>query len=219
MKTFAPQHRYVATLPYGLDCTEGVVRAEPGLFSCDLRTAWSRGGRLTHAFLSRLETHCGVTRATAEWVIDSRVHMLKKGWCPCIPGWHIDDFHRGTDGQPTLGSLPEKLVHYMAIVGDCSRTEFLDGPVSLPDPAPGATVYDHYNRHIQRLLAEKEVYRVGIIPEQIVRFTGSDFHRGVPAEKDGWRWFIRATGYSGRPILNEVRTQVQVYLPVPEAGW
>lgn len=197
--------------------SDEAIKNEPMLFSCDIAYAGKHGGPLTRGFLDRLAS-TGIGKRD-DWIIDSRVHMLKTGWWPCIPGWHIDDFHRGGDGQPDLASLSADLGHVMAIVGNYSRTEFLDGEVELTDPPAGVVKYGWYNNQIRKLVAGQFVAPVPVEPGRLYWFGGSDFHRGTPATKDGWRWFIRATSGSDRKPVNEIRRQVQVYLAIPDEGW
>ena len=195
---------------------ESDIKNEPMLFSSDLCFSVTNGGILTRFFLSELRKLIGDEIGNA--IIDSRVHMLKRGWYPCIPGWHVDDFYRPTDGQPDLEHIPHQS-HYMMLLGDCSRTQFLDGPVRLHDPIPGEKLYDSYNRQINRLLARKDVGVKSVETGRIIRFGNGDLHRGVAATGDGWRFFIRATIGSTRKPENEIRRQVQVYLSALEAGW
>lgn len=197
--------------------TEQEARQEPMLFSVDVDFALRHGGPLTKNFIAELFKLPNVNKNDV--VIDSRVHMLKKGWYPCIPGWHIDDFLRGPNGQPEYNNLPNNAYHVLAIVGDASCTEFLDGPVYLKDPLPGEIVYDSFNRQIRRLINQQDVGTYQIQSNRLYRFGMTDFHRGAAATKEGWRWFIRASVGTGRNALNEIRSQVQVYLPWPEQGW
>lgn len=45
------------------------------------------------------------------------------------------------------------------------------------------------------------------------------WHRGSPATKNGWRFFIRASINHGRKIENQQRYQVQVYLNDMNTSW
>lgn len=47
-----------------------------------------------------------------------------------------------------------------------------------------------------------------------------DYHRAIPATGSGWRFFLRASVNTlTRGPLNEIRNQVQVYLPSEHLGW
>ena len=155
--------------------------------------------------------------------IDSRVHMLMPDWYPCIPGWHCDDFHR-PEGQPALESLlPIK--HYCVVLGaDVSTTEFLWEPADLPSPteiyeAYGSDrpLYAHYNDMLERDDCPFKTRRLQ--SGEVLQFSGLDFHRGLPAERAGWRAFIRITVSDHREPKNEIRNQTQVYLTAPFEGW
>lgn len=195
------------------------IKAEKMLFSASVGLAEYCSGPITRAFLSCLRQAEG-----AEWdaaIIDSRVHMLMVGWYPCIPGWHLDDVPRTrADGQPDHKEPKYRARHAMAVVGDCSLTEFFIGETRLPDvPIGKGIVYGEWNKAINQHIGFAP-YRVRQVSDgDVLLFDWQSFHRGVPATKNGWRFFIRATINTDREFFNEVRQQVQVYLPAPEAGW
>jgi hypothetical protein len=202
--------------PALLDWSQDFVKKEPMLFSASREYAMIQGGPITRNFLSYLPK--GV-----EPIIDSRVHMLMPGWYPCIPGWHLDDVPRTRlDGQPDHAHPAYKSWNVMAIVGDASVTEFIKGELSFPDIGlhEGA-VYGQWNAEINRQLKSANcTLAVKQVPTSTaVTFKYGAFHRGVPATKNGWRFFIRANYNTAREVKNEIRRQTQVYLPVPEAGW
>jgi hypothetical protein len=200
------------------------IKQETMLFSCDYETAMEFGGQLTWKFLAHIPEE-----QRKNVIIDSRFHMLKRGWYPAIPGWHLDDIPRGNDGQPDL-SRGHETNHLFMIVdsGTGSLTEFLHPhdyldlkEVLTNDYPKGKTIWGHHNdvinSHLKWLKDSKSPVPVKSgIPYW---FGHEDYHRAIPATGDGWRWFIRASLNSQRPITNELRTQVQVYLPQPEAGW
>lgn len=189
------------------------IRREPMFFSADAHFAGRVGGELTQEFLSYVGGY------GPGWVIDSRVHMLMAGWYPCIPGWHHDDVPRDRpDGQPDYLTTSYKADHFMAIVdaGTGSFTEFLAEPVELEIPPEGRVIYRDWDDDIR---ARPLLKRHTVENLSVTRFSWQAFHRGAPAVSDGWRWFIRATRSSRRPVLNELRTQVQVYMPTVTAGW
>jgi hypothetical protein len=150
--------------------------------------------------------------------LDVKIAMLKKGWWPCIPGWHLDDFYRPTGEQPDIKNLNEHLsTHFMTLYGDSSLTEFLSGETQLGLPPETGTVYGYYDKVIESSGLPKTVVK----SETLYRFTSTDFHRGMPATKDGWRAFVRLTIGNERPPKDEIRTQVQVYVPFDKmfSGW
>lgn len=150
--------------------------------------------------------------------LDVKVAMLKRGWWPCIPGWHLDDFYRPTGEQPDIAHLPEHpSTHFMVLFGDSSLTQFLEQEYELELPPPTGTVYGFYDK----LIENGGVPRMTVEQNTLYRFTSTDFHRGMPATKDGWRAFVRLTLGNERPPKDEIRSQVQVYVPQDKlfAGW
>lgn len=202
--------------------SEAIIKNEPMLFSCDFSHAQLLGGAITHEFLSAMPQSW---IDAPDLIIDSRVHMLMKGWWPCIPGWHLDDVPRTrTDGQPDHSSPAYKAEHLMCLVGDCCPTVFLDGRISLEDVAVGEStepIYGKWHREIEVALTSGCADASVVEAEEckLIRFGWGDFHRGQQAKKDGWRFFIRATRSTQRRPTNEVRRQVQVYLQAPTIGW
>lgn len=155
--------------------------------------------------------------------LDVKVTMLKKGWYPCIPGWHCDDFYRPPvyGGQPDIVYLSEhNSKHFMVVFGDSSLTEFAASSscATLADVAPqGQTYYGYANANLETF----GILRTHIRPNRLYGFDSMTFHRGMPATRDGWRAFVRLTLGNERPPKNEIRSQVQVYVPSEklEAGW
>ncbi len=146
--------------------------------------------------------------------------MLMPGWFPCIPGWHLDDVPRTLpDGQPDHFTPAYESDHMMAIWGSASVTSFAVGQIRLTEPAPGDPIYSVWHAQIERAIQTGELREVLVPTESLVNFTWQSFHRGNPATKNGWRFFIRASRRTKREHRNEVRTQVQVYLPAVNAGW
>lgn len=143
--------------------------------------------------------------------------MLMPGWYPCIPGWHLDDVPRTrADGQPDHVDPAYRAEHVMSIVGDASRTRFGLGQIELPEPDlnAGAT-YGIWHQTVE----DSSLKPFDVEPGTLVEFNDQSWHKGMPATKAGWRWFIRATRNTHRRPTNEIRRQVQVYLPAVDAGW
>jgi hypothetical protein len=195
------------------------IRTLPMLYRADVDFALSKVPVLWD-FISHLPVNPFLFKYRS---LDVKVAMLKKGWYPCIPGWHCDDFYRPTGTQPDILNLAShNSRHFMALYGDASLTEFLDFPLMFPDPPSTGTVYGFYNRLINNL--DRDVssgYPVKALSERLYEFDSMTFHRGMPATKGGWRAFVRLTLGSERPPKNEIRSQVNVYVPHNEleAGW
>lgn len=195
-------------VPDGLD-----VRTLPQLFRCSGEFIQSLRNDFLNHLLSELPSHPEFRYLS----VDSRTHMLFTDVYPNIPGWHCDDFYRTeeNDNQPDLVHVEERAnsVHYMLLVGDASLTEFLVDDIELPSCkeilATGTKkpIYYHHDVMIDReprktvVLEEKTLYRFGPLC----------FHRGQPASKNGWRYFIRFTFSNHYEPKNELRYQTQVY--------
>lgn len=63
------------------DFNQDDVKNEPMFFNCDLDFAYKNGGDITKSFIENLP----MDWINSNPVLDSRVHMLMKGWYPCIP--------------------------------------------------------------------------------------------------------------------------------------
>ena len=192
-----------------------VVKVEPMFFSCDSEFACNHGGPITKAFFDALPQDW----KDSDVVFDSRVHMLMRGWYPCIPGWHLDDVPRTRpDGQPDHENPEYESEHILCLVGDCSKTMFALGECELTQE-DGQVVYGEWHPQIEGLLGREQLVPYVVSPLDLVRFNWQTFHKGTPATKDGWRWFGRITRNTKRKVFNEIRRQTQVYLEAPNAGW
>lgn len=190
------------------------IKEEPMLWSADIEFAAANGGPITQEFVSHLDTD-------KNWIIDTRVHMLMEGWYPCIGGWHLDNMPRNTEnGQPNYKNPPFISMNTLGIIdaGTNSLTEFLTTPVTLPDPEPNEKIYGRWSKEINKQLEEGEIQSRIIPSETLIEFDTFTFHRGRPATDSGWRMFIRALTDTPQKPHNEIRKQVNTYLPV-EAGW
>ena len=201
------------------------IKNEPMLFNCDLRGASLVAGDLTASFINLLPEDW----IASDLVIDSRTHMLMPGWYPCIPGWHHDDVPRTrADGQPNYDEGQMRAQHIMALIGgDICPTEFAIGSASFEIPETGV-IYEKWHNEVERHLESVNLVRVRAPTNKLIMFDDRTWHRGTQATKSGWRWFIRASRYFGpdgkpmsrpNPRTNEVRNQVQVYMPAVNAGW
>lgn len=226
MKTFSSRIQQRGT--FQKDWSQDYIKNEPMLFNCDMQFAEQMGGLITRDFLSNLPK---------DWrdcnpVIDSRVHMLMPGFYPCIPGWHHDDVARNTPtGQPNYDELKYASEHLMGVVnGEICPTRFLLGPVVVPDIKPDEVVYQEWSHWIDQEYAKplEEDPHCGdwnrlfeVKSGVIYQFDWQSFHEGQVANAPGWRWFIRLSRNTDRQqtITNEIRHQVQVYMPFPKQGW
>lgn len=218
MYTFDSQIQEQEVCTHFSNC-DNEIKNEPMLFSCNVRSAYDLGGILTRHFLNRLPIDWLLA---PDLIIDSRVHMLMKGWYPCIPGFHHDDVPRTTPtGQPDYITPAYKAEHVMMIIGDCCPTEFALGKSNFPSVAlmAGEKYYKVWHPIVVGQIKTGVLKSYLAVPDTLIYFNWQTWHQGTPATKDGWRWFIRATRNTYRKPTNELRKQVQVYLENPMEGW
>lgn len=191
---------------------ESVVKVEPMFFNSDVSFCYRFGGPITKAFLRALPS------GWENGIFDSRVHMLMKGWYPCIPGWHHDDVPRSaSNGQPNYFNPEYRSEHIMATVnGDICPTKILNETIWVNDIREGDLVYKTWDKEIR----ERHSFRAeNAKSNELYLFDWQSFHCGQKALKTGWRWFGRISRNTFRKPTNEIRTQVQVYLESVNEGW
>ena len=205
--------------PYIQDRPESVIKNETMFFRSSLVFAASQpSNELTQNFIDQLPSDWH----TDDVILDSRVHMLMPGWWPCIPGWHLDDVPRTRcDGQPDHVNPIYRAEHAMAIVGNCSVTEFATGHCELYEPGLGQIIYKEWNVRIDDLVRTGALHKHTVEPARILFFDWQSFHRGSKAiaTNSRWRWFCRVSRCTQLDARNEVRRQVNVYMENPTEGW
>lgn len=210
------------------------VKNEPMLFNCDLQYALEHGGPITRAFVEAfmddqlaLASHWLVAKHSrkemlSRFVIDSRVHMLMKGWYPCIPGFHHDDVPRtALGGQPNYIRPHYRSKHCMGLVnGDVCPTQYAVGVAEFDLPEEGI-IYKQWHLDVVEKIEHGELNTLSAPSNRLVYFDDRSWHQGTTAVKDGWRWFARISWNTDRAdtITNELRRQVQAYLAAPMEGW
>lgn len=158
-----------------------------------------------------IEEHIQSSEELKNIIVDTKLHMLKPTWYPCIPGWHLDEVHRDPNGKLDWKN-DKKKDHYLYIIdeGTGSMTEFVK-----------KDYYDNINDFTElNKVIEKEKPKTFVVKNKtLYHFTNRSAHRGMPATGSGWRYFFRATIGSQREFKNEIRTQTQVYIPEVNVGW
>ena len=149
------------------------------------------------------------------YIVDSKVHMLKPGWYPGIPGWHVD-FAPGWTDIVDWDKVDSEERHFACISSDVSKTVFLDKPLELEVPWE-----PKINRFLSNVVqAYDHMFRRHIDAGQIIEFGQTDLHAVQPATGSGWRIFVRVSITRLRPILNHVRLHgSQVYIVDLNGGW
>lgn len=224
--TFNSKISKVVSIPFPEETvTVSSIKNEPMLFNCDLEHALIYSGPLTKHWLSQLPQ---------DWldhgdklVIDTRVYMLMPGWIPCIPGWHHDDIMRSPKtGQPDYDS-EYKTEHIMTLVNShIAPTKFATGISTFVYP-DDKIVYGEWSPEVDRQIKEGLLQVVEAPDQSLIYFDDHTWHTGVEAVSNGWRWFGRVSRYFKDNVQiarennrsNEVRKQVQVYLPTLNKGW
>lgn len=203
-------------LPY---FTEKQTKDEMMLFSSNYSFARASGGPLTHAFLDTIPDEW---KTSKDLIIDSRVHMFQTGWYPAIPGYHHDDVPRSRpgDSQPNYHNPEYRSEHIMALVnGDICPTQYALGEAEFPDVDQGEVYYKVWHPLVDAKVNSGELTSFSAPTNTLLHFDDRSWHQATKAVSNGWRWFIRATRNTHRPIVNEIRKQVQVYLEFPMEGW
>lgn len=75
---------YIDLGPKVKEFSQEEIKNEPMLFSCNYDGYKKYGGPITQAFVEALKPEAYHAK---DLIIDSRVHMLKSGWYPAIPGY------------------------------------------------------------------------------------------------------------------------------------
>lgn len=198
--------------------SQAQIKNEPMFFNCDLDFCLKNGGPLTKNFLEKMPEDW----KSCNPVIDSRVHMLMKGWCPAIPGFHHDDVPRSTPtGQPNYDN-PEYLSEHLTglVNAEISPTLFAIGKHTLPKIEDGV-IYRAWHPIVEEQLQQCVLKPRVPITGEYFQFDWQTIHTAQKATDNGWRWFIRLSRKTDRQnhITNEIRRQVQVYLENPMDGW
>lgn len=198
------------------------VKNEPMIFNGSLRFAFNQGGPITKAFIRAFLEKPLEGVGEEDIILDSRVHMLMPGWYGAIPGWHHDDVPRTReDKQPNYDTPEYRSQHVMALVnGDIAPTKFALGKHALPKVSEGkGPVYKHWNKLVE-VAVENEILQLYSAPSnRLIYFDCHTMHKADKAVGNGWRWFGRISWNTNRKPTNEIRRQVQVYLPHPMEGW
>lgn len=142
--------------------------------------------------------------------IDTRVHMLKPGWLPAIPGWHCDSVPR-PHGQPdpTL-SAPHRR-HAMVLFEsrrNVAPTAFARVAVSVPPYDGCAPYWGHVHASVaHNLVGPARGYAEA---GRVWLFGDDALHTATSCQNEGWRLFVRVRTHEDPPS-GGLRRQTQVY--------
>lgn len=202
------------------------IKKEAQIFRASYEFAFYNGGDITRQFLRKVfntSVLAGTIKDT-HILVDTRYHNLFPKMYPCIPGWHHDYVDRNTsNGQPNYINPRFRAVNYMMLVNaEVAPTEFYVSGEPITYRLPTDNIYNKWHKYVETDLNEGLGYVDTVKSGEIIRFNDRSFHQGVAAVKRGWRMFLRATVFTGTDfpeVQNEIRTQTQVYLTEPFAGW
>lgn len=153
-----------------------------------------------YANLHFVETRCGPytkellrlvpIRGKHKFVlVDVKVHHLKKGDYPAIPGWHIDCVkHYNNDTKDD--------VHHLFVTGQYCLTRFLKNPIELD-------IASDY-----RISVPREAEFIEAPSCQFVTFTRNHLHDCQMAKEDETRYLIRITETDIIKPNNQIRKEL-----------
>lgn len=163
--------------------SQAEIRAELSQARVPIREAMS-AGPAHRTFIASLPQPW---QQDEEVEIFSRLLFLKEGWYPLGPYYHVD-WNTGPAG-PRVETL-------MVLLGGASRTEFVIGPIELPDEASGNPMEGRRDAQVAERIGEGvrsgRLQTYFLEPEQLVLFDNHAWHRARPATEAGWRLLIRA---------------------------
>lgn len=203
------------------------VKNEPMLFNCSGTFAEQHGGVITHAFLNgvKMAIDSGLIEVASldDLIFDSRVHMLMPGMFPCIPGMHHDDVPRplgNPGGQPDYVNPRYRARHALGLVNaHIAPTQFAVGSAEFALPEEGEVIYNVWHKKVEEYLKSGSLTSVSAESGRILLFDDRSWHQGTEGTQFGWRWFARVSWNTERVPTNEIRRQVQVYMPTIHSGW
>lgn len=185
------------------------------LYQSSTEFAFENGGEWTNECLEILYEEL----STGDWLdlrIDTRVHMLKPGWYPCIPGWHGDFIKRDDNGDLVYRDGIDQRVRHFALCSHSPTTKFLrDRQIEMKKGGWG---------HVSRTIEDRGDLEPYNIPAgELVEFNSRELHKGTKCEEAGWRYFFRATLFPPEDerrgeTMDKIRWQTQVYAP-ENKGW
>lgn len=214
MTVFRPRFQtigHVDFLPIAAD-----IRPEPILHQCDVDYAYINGGDITQAFINALPDNL-FPQGNDGWhlLIDQRIHELRRGHYPAIPGWHLDWTPRIENGtKPDFDNIPN-YNQALLIIAMSSLTEFIRDEFYLPSEVE---TFEEADALLNGLTGgiQPSTGTFSVKNGDITTFTSYDWHRAVPSTEDKeWRLMLRASKVHRRPV-NDIRGTAQVYIPVPE---
>lgn len=187
---FSTGYRVLGPLePFG---PEDIAR-EPVPRACHPKWLAEHGGPIARAFVRALPEDWRTP--DADVIVNGKINEFEPGWYSCLAGWHIDGTSRidkRSDGTPDLINPGRFIEQIGCCVGPAGATGFLVGHVALPVTPTGADGRGVWQRILRDGLAEGALTAVRAPTHTMLKFDFGDFHTCQPAEREGWRFFIKA---------------------------
>lgn len=205
-----------------------LIRNTLGLVNASVEDAVRYGGDITKAALGVMN----LKNDRKNIVVDVKVHMLMKGMCPAIPGWHTDGVPRSSTGSPQGSETPDPYfqddldemgqgTHYhLLVTGVGCLTQFMQNDDTEID-VDLENMFDLY-KSMTKQVDQLTVLAVSSPSCQVVEWDWWNIHQGIIATANEWRYLIRVTETDfltpERDLRKVIRSQQQVYAPL-EFGW
>lgn len=186
---------------------------EDPLFAAGREYAWRKGGVFTRTFLQSLPE----VWQSGRIVVDSELCWLQPGVCPLTDVFHRETYPVAPDNVAYALANAELDVEHVAVCLGVSAMEFIEGEIDwsvMPKIArdtrgrwdrKGAVARDE---HLRALIAAGELVLRRVEPGEVVCYDGRAFSRRLPAGRDGFSLFIRASRGTRRPMVNGIRTHM-----------
>lgn len=169
------------------------IAREPVPRACHPAWLAENGGPIARAFVRALPAHWQTP--DADVIVNGKINEFDPGWYSCLAGWHIDGTSRidkRSDGTPDLINPGRYIEQIGCCVGPAGATGFLVGDIALPVTPIGADGRGVWQRILADAIADGTLKAVRAPTHTMLRFDFGDFHTCQPAERDGWRFFIKA---------------------------
>ena len=167
---------------------QGTISRELTLWNADPEYFAAHGGPISRAFVQALPE---------DWkkddiVLKSKLAWLKIGWSPAQGDYHGDQVPLRSDGEQDFQHITTKIDSIACCVGDCSLTCFVFGEFELPDYPIGQKQGMLWHNHLIDMINDGVIEERAVEECTLIQFSNTDFHRAMPATKEGFRIIFRA---------------------------
>ena len=97
-----------------------------------------------------------------------------------------------SDGEQDFQHITTKIDSIACCVGDCSLTCFVFGEFELPDYPIGQKQGMLWHNHLIDKINDGVIEERAVEECTLIQFSNTDFHRAMPATKEGFRIIFRA---------------------------